>query len=513
MEAAASMPTRSHRHQVTSTTRAWVVARVVVRVAAVALCSALAGAALAQPSEATPPPSIGDLAVPLERGSLVAARWSASHATRIEVYAAASETASPTDLLVASLGGDERRASFPIPASGLQVIRVCAIGSAGSPDACMSRALINVVVRGDDYDPYGLGDWIPEPPVPGTLRAVIAGADRGSVIGFAADVARVDLHGVDAVYVNPVDPNDIRPGEGWQDAHMIIDRDLVISGRADARIEIVARSGCAGCPPERAFTYRSRVTRVLERVTAELEHLTISGGAFVFEGAGIRNDGTLTLRAVEVSGNRAWYEGGGILNGRTGVLTLVDTVVRDNRAATEAVEVGASFGIRGSNTVLIQLENGGYGGGIFNAVGGLVSIRSGAIEANEAKVSGGGVYNLGTLALEGTVVRGNVADHTAYPAVGAPLSLGGGVFSDGNLTASATAFEENRAFDAGGALALWPNGEAALDNVVIRGNRALAGGAIRHESYRGDGSRLRVADVTFEANEVDEVSAREVARP
>lgn len=390
------------------------------RAAAVVLCMVLVGAVLAQPP-ADAPPTIGDLAVPLERGSQVAARWSASNATRIEVYAAARETASATDLLVATLAGDARRALIPIPASDRQVIRVCAIGAAASAAACVSRALTNVVVRGDDYDPYGLGEWIPEPPVPGTLRAVIAGADRGNVIGFAADVDRIDVHGVDAAYVNPVDPTDIRPGEGWQDAHVIIDRDLLISGRADARVEIVARSGCRGCPPERAFSYRSRVMRVLERVTAELEHLTLRGGAFVFEGAGIRNDGTLTLRAVEVSGNRAWYEGGGILNGRTGVLTLVDSVVRGNRAATEASEVGASFGIRGSSIVLIDVENGGYGG----------------------------------------------------------------VFSDGSLTANATAFEENRAFDAGGALALWPNGETALDAVVIRGNRALAGGAIRAARRRG----------------------------
>jgi hypothetical protein len=502
----------SHGNQATSIPPTRAVVRAAVRAAALTFCAVVAGAALAQPPAAAPP-TIADLAVPLERGSQVAARWSASNASRIEVYAAVGETASPTDVLVARLEGHERRASFPIPASGRQVIRVCAVGSATAPEACLSRALTNVVVRGDDYDPYGLGDWVPEPPVPGTLRAVIADADRGSVIGFAADVVRVDVYGVDAVYLNPVDPNDIRPGEGWQDAHVIIDRDLVISGRPDAPVEILARSGCVGCPQERALTYRSRVLRVLEGVTAELEHLTLGGGAFVFEGAGIRNDGTLTLRGVEVSGNRAWYEGGGVLNGRTGVLTLVDSVVRNNRAATEAVEVGTSFGIRGSSTVLIDIENGGYGGGIFNAVGGVVSIRSGAIEANEAKVSGGGIYNLGTLTLEGTVVRGNVADHTAYPLVGAPFSLGGGVFSDGSLTASAAAFEENRAFDAGGAMALWPNGEATLDNVVFRGNRALAGGAIRHESYRGDADRLRVADVTFEANEVDDVSARELARP
>ena len=478
----------------------------------------VAGVVAAQPPQAGTPTvpadvvTLTDLQATIARGSQVSLSWTASGATRFDVVAAAVTAPGPGDVLLTTLDGDVRQALVPIPASARQVIRVCARGAVASADVCATTRLTNVVLRSDDYDPYALGGWPPEAPVPGTLRAVIAGADRGSIIGFAADVTTVDVYGVAMFYRNPVDPAAIRPGEGWQDGHLIIDRDLVISGRPGDPVTLIARSGCSACAPAEALTYRSRVVRVLEGVTAELESLELAGGAFVFDGAGIHNDGTLTLREVTVRDNRAWYEGGGIHNGRTGVLTLIDTTLRDNVAAVLDDEVGATFDIR-AGSASIDLENGGFGGGLFNAPGGTVTVRGGAIEGNHAKISGGGLYNLGTLELTGTVVLGNVADHTRHGPAGAPLSLGGGAFSAGTLSVSSTTIEANHAHDAGGGLALWPGGTATLDGVIIRGNSANVGGGVRLEHVTDVVDPFVTTGVTIEGNEVDDLSIRERDAP
>jgi hypothetical protein len=475
----------------------------------------VAGIVVAQPPQVGTPVvpasvvSLTDLRATIVRGSQVSLSWAASGATRFDVVAAAVTEPGPDDELLTTLDGDARQALVPIPVSARQVVRVCARGAVASADVCAATRLTNVVIRSDDYDPYALGGWPPEPPVPGTLRAVIAGADRGSIIGFAADVTTIDIYGVAMFYRNPVDPAAIQPGEGWQDGHLIIDRDLVVSGRPGDPVALIARSGCSTCPPAEALTYRSRVVRVLEGVTAELESLELAGGAFVFDGAGIHNDGTLTLREVAVRNNRAWYEGGGIHNGPKGVLTLIDTTLRDNVAAVLDDEVGATFDIR-AGSASIDLENGGFGGGLFNAPGGTVTVRGGTIDANHAKISGGGLYNLGTLELTGTVVRGNVADHTRHGPAGAPLSLGGGAFSAGRLIASSTTIEANHAHDAGGGLALWPGGTSTLDGVIIRGNSANVGGGVRLE-HRGDAAEAFVATgVTIEGNVGDDLSVREL---
>lgn len=479
---------------------------------------AVAGVVIAQPpvvgTPATPTGAVTltDLRATVVRGSQVSLSWAASGATGFDVIAAAVTSPGPGDEILTTLDRDARQALVPIPVSARQVIRVCARGAVASADVCVATRLTNVVVRSDDYDPYSLGGWPPEAPVPGTLRAVIAGADRGSTIGFAADVTTVDLYGVAMFYRNPVDPDAIQPGEGWQDGHLIIDRDLVISGRPGDPVALIARSGCSACAPAEALTYRSRVVRVLEGVTAELESLELSGGAFVFDGAGIHNDGTLTLREVTVSDNRAWYEGGGIRNGRTGVLTLIDTTLRDNVAAVLDDEVGATFDIR-AGSASIDLENGGFGGGLFNAAGGTVTVRGGAIEGNHAKISGGGLYNLGTLELTGTIVFGNAADHTRHGPAGAPLSLGGGAFSAGTLSVSSTTIEANHAHDAGGGLALWPGGTTTLDGVIIRGNSANVGGGVRLEQFADATDAFVTTGVTIEGNEVDDLSIRERDAP
>lgn len=466
------------------------------------------------------PPSLGDLTVAVVLGSQVRLDWTVANAASIDVLAVANGDADD-ELLVASLAGAATTHTFAIPASTRQVLRVCARGVAPADDDCAEVTPSNVVVRNDDFDPYDTPLWSagPEAPIPGTLRAVLEAAVEGSVIGFAADVTTIDLYGV-ALFP---------PGGAAIDAHLVLDKDLTISGPVGG-VTLTGVSGYdVGVDPDDGaggFTYRSRVLYVAPDATVVLENLTLTGGTFIYKGGGIRNDGTLTGRSIAVVDNRAWDQGGGVYN--LGTLTLENSLVDGNRAVTEVVEVGVPYAIRG-NFVICMIRS-GYGGGIFNEPGGVVTLVDTVVSNNEALVSGGGIYNQpgGTMAISGGSVAGNVANHVPYTSDPAfpdpplysdpddgcdedasafePYSIGGGVYNGGVLTMTGGTILDNEVNSAGGGLFIDRNLQmTALANVLIQGNAAGVddppgfGGGIQHEYYVDDGpaSNYTPTNVTF----------------
>ena len=92
-----------------------------------------------------------------------------------------------------------------------------------------------------------------------------------------------------------------------------------------------------------------------------LETSAFSGNETQGEGAGILNEGTMTLRNSTLSGNRAWEGGGGIWN--QGTLTVMGVTVTANRADTD-------------------FSNDPNGGGLFLAAGTL-SIGNSIVAGNE----------------------------------------------------------------------------------------------------------------------------------
>ena len=140
-----------------------------------------------------------------------------------------------------------------------------------------------------------------------------------------------------------------------------------------------------------------RVFYVHPDVTVLLNDLDISKGAsnpsiaaFPNSGAGIYNDGTLTINHSTISGNSSSYFGGGILNSSTGTLTVLNSTLSNNSAA----------------------------------------------------VYGGGIFNVNTLAVTNSTFSGNSATQA--------LSLGGGVFLAGSGTFLNDTFSGNSAGDGAG---------------------------------------------------------------
>lgn len=406
--------------------------------------------------------------------------WDVNAATAIDVYAVDTDL-DDVILLEEGLAGDTEAVTFAIPDSAHQTIRV--VASDGGDERIESWILRNVVTNPGDYDPYDAVGWVAgdeATPVPGTLRYVLDRAPAGSVVGFASDVTAVNLFGVrfDA-------PND---------AHLIVNQDVTISGPAfdpvtgePIAIRQVEHPAVGDADP---LTFRSRMMLVGEGVAVTLQNLRISGGAFIFDGAGIRNRGTLTLDTVDVSGNAAWDRGGGIFNDG-GTLTLIDSDVSENVAATEAVDMNRTFLIRGMETYPVDVTDGGYGGAIYSdeagdGSGGVVYASGSTFEANEAKFVGGALYNGSDATLSDCSVIDSFAVPVRHGGLDTDHNAGGGIYSDGTLLVTGGEVSHNTADYYGGGLFLLAAGSAELDSVTFTYDAAEFGGAIYHQTYASD---------------------------
>jgi hypothetical protein len=178
-----------------------------------------------------------------------------------------------------------------------------------------------------------------------------------------------------------------------------------------------------------------RVLTVKRDVTATVIGVVITHGV-ARSGGGIANSGTLTLIDSVVRANRADGDvggGGGIANG-FGALTLRDSVVEQNRAEGRVVSGGGIDSNSGTVTLNDTIVRGntvtaavvGDGGGIFSGFGPLAvkdSIVQGNTVSAEVVGDGGGIFsNFGPLALTDSLVQGNTAAGDSAD--------GGGVFNN-----------------------------------------------------------------------------------
>jgi predicted outer membrane repeat protein len=434
--------------------------------------------------------TLSELAATIVTGSRTQLTWTSVNATSFDVYAV---HASEADVLIeGGIAGSATSATVAIPASDRQTLRVIARSAGG--DATATVDLTGVVVSALDYDLYVGPGFAAEPEVPGTLRSVVASAAEGAIIGFAADIAEIELYGVDLT------PN----GEGIVDAHLILRQDVTISGPA-AGVTIRGVAGVELGDPGVVdpFTWQSRVLYVSKDATVVIENLVITGGTFIYKGAGIRNDGDLTVRNTTITGNRSWDNGGGIYNNVSAVLSLEGSTITGNTSAVNDDEVNQPFSIRDSAdpNAQIVVTNGGYGGGLYNN-GGTVTIVDSVITDNEAKVSGGGIYNhdqpAGAVSVIDSEITDNRADFSLYADNDPGFSLfsfGGGVLNLGTFTVSGTAFDGNDARFNGGGLYLSAGGTASLATVQFDRNSAEFGGAIFHQYFVGESDNLTLAAV------------------
>lgn len=292
---------------------------------------------------------------------------------------------------------------------------------------------------------------------PGSLRDAIAATASGGMVDFQPGLS------------GPVT---------LTSASLTISQDITIRGPG-ADVIIVSGNNAR------------QVFKISSATNVTISGLTIANGkapSASVEGAGITNDGTLTLTNITVSGN-AGFEclGGGIHNSPSGVLTVSNSTISDNRVEDSV------------------------GGGIFNA--GALTISNSTVSGNSAQ-TGAGLVNSGTLTVSNCTFSRNgrgANDGGAISNLGT-LSVSDSTFSDnsaidngggivnfaGDLTVTNSAFTANTISDAfGSAIAVF-SGSMNVSDCTISGNRALFGyGAI----YNGNASSgATISDSTISAN-------------
>lgn len=157
-------------------------------------------------------------------------------------------------------------------------------------------------------------------------------------------------------------------------------------------------------------------------------HVTMSNvsvrGGNAESGAGIFNQGHLTLGDCDVNANSAVQYGGGIYNENS--LRVARGAVQHNTAYSSDAEY-AGLGIyNDEGTVLVQeasvssnqqpqTSNPGSGGGIFNYFGQLAIMPSSMVTGNEVTGDGGGVFDEGGIVevVSATTITGNLPNNCA----------------------------------------------------------------------------------------------------
>ena len=203
----------------------------------------------------------------------------------------------------------------------------------------------------------------------------------------------------------------------------------------------------------------------------------VDGGGLdnVFSIVGIQK--TVVISGVTIqngSVSPATRIGGGIFSRSSNSLTLMDVVVRNNHAGQ-----GAGIYNQGNLTLVRTVVEGNtalsQGGGISHSFG-LLTVRDSTIRDNTA-VSGGGILSMGQATIESSTVSGNFA--TNNDAMLNNGDAGGGIVNGGSLASSMTitnsTISGNRANgNYGGVYSA--NGDVNLSNVTVAGNVADADG-------------------------------------
>ncbi len=245
--------------------------------------------------------------------------------------------------------------------------------------------------------------------------------------------------------------------------------------------------------------------------TLTVTRSSVSGNRAVSDGGGIFSAGRVTISDSTVAGNGA-ASGGGLYT--AGEADLTETVIANNDAAfgggvnargvltisggairsNDASDTGGGLYTTGQADIdgtMIALNTAGTGGGIANRDGGSLVLTNATVSANEAAFSGGGIsnramlditdsaivdnttgefgsgaglknLNTGTVILSGSSVTGNIAS-----------SLGGGIYSAGDLTADNLVITQNSG-SGGGGIVNRSGGTARITDSVLSENTATA---------------------------------------
>ncbi len=230
-------------------------------------------------------------------------------------------------------------------------------------------------------------------------------------------------------------------------------------------MSITNQPGVTGVTVERSPTATSNfgIFTINSKVNVSLGAFTISKGYLdgtpvLDMGAGIYNQGSLTLNGTTVQNNITDDWGGGILN--AGSLTLKGATISDNQAK----DGGGIYNVGNITTapngpVLTVLNNqaSASGGGIYNT--GSATLTKANFKNNTAQGNdGGGIWNNGSLTIQKSTFTNNQA----------PAGDGGGIFNSKGVTINQSTFNQNTAGGQGGAI--MNNGNGRANGITVNGN-------------------------------------------
>jgi hypothetical protein len=201
------------------------------------------------------------------------------------------------------------------------------------------------------------------------------------------------------------------------------------------------------------FSY-GNLTVASSTILGTIVQSTVSGNTADYDGGGIYNAGAATVTNTTISNNTASKNGGGIANTSAGSLAIMNSTMSGNAAYNGGGLHNDYILTLTSSTISNSTAN--FGGGLFNAVGGNADLTGSTFSQNDASVAkvilneksyyyggkGGGIYNLGGLAINTSVISGNTADgKTVVPVddYNNPLppinfgGMGGGIYNKGDV--------------------------------------------------------------------------------
>jgi hypothetical protein len=203
-------------------------------------------------------------------------------------------------------------------------------------------------------------------------------------------------------------------------------------------------------------------------IEVTISGLTIMGADYANEGGAIFNDEVLKVVGSTITGNAAQW-GGGIYNAEFGDLTVTGSTISGN-TATATGSGGGVYNFGGTASISQSTITQNFapdGGGIKNVNSGDLSVLGSTVHDNSASGSGGGIVNDGsTLIVEDSTITGNDAN------------LGAGIYNaSGETNITRSTISGNVAGSSGGGV-LNGFGQLVVTDSTLSGNSAGYGGGI-----------------------------------
>ncbi len=173
---------------------------------------------------------------------------------------------------------------------------------------------------------------------------------------------------------------------------------------------------------------------------------------------------------------------------------LDEAVQISGNNAVRAFNIAASGGVTLSTLSIVSGTAEFYGGGLYNATGSRLVVQNSLLSGNTGSHGGGGIYNLGALTVQNSLLSTN----QAYGLLGLVIAYGGGIYNRGALTVTNSTLSGNLATAGGG---ICNRGALTVTNSTLSGNLASKDGGGLY-TY-GSAARAALTHVTLSRNVAD----------